>query len=144
MFGPARPPSARDRFAALRAVRELAPCSDREIWSLLRYADEVRAPKGQRVAQEGRPCGEFVAVIDGALRAGSRLLGRGNSCGWDAMWERSTNPSSVTVEADARLLVMSHEQFRAVKALVKSPRRQHNEPGLGAVAVTRHVSRVSP
>jgi hypothetical protein len=43
-----------------------------------------------------------------------------------------------------QLLVMSYEQFRAVKALVNCAPRQHNDPGLGAVAVTRHVSSVSP
>jgi CRP-like cAMP-binding protein len=131
---PSSPASARARFAALRAVRELAPCSDREIWSLLRYADEVRVPKGCRVVEEGRPASEFVAVIEGTLRAGSQLLGPGASFGWDAMWERSNNQASVTVEGDAGLLVMSHEQFRAVKAVVNYGRRRHNEPRLGAAA----------
>jgi hypothetical protein len=129
MFRPTPPQSARARFAALRAVPELASCSDRKIWSLLRYADEVCVPTGEQV-----PSGEFVVLIDGTLRAGTQLLGPGTSYGWDAMWDRSTNRTSVTVEADARLLVMSHAQFRAVKALVNSPPRQHNEPGLGAVA----------
>jgi len=141
---PSPPDSARARFAALRAIPELAASPDRDIWSLLRYADEIRVPKGCRIAEEGRPAVEFVVVIDGALRAASQLLGPGTSFGWDAMWERSTNQASVTVDADARLLVMSHEQFRAVKGLVNYGCRQHNEPGLGAVAVTRHVSRVSP
>lgn len=129
MFRPSPPQSARARFAALRAVPELASCSDREIWSLLRYADEVRVPAGEQV-----PSGEFVVLIDGTLRAGTQLLGPGTSFGWNAMWDRSCNRAGATVEADARLLVMSHAQFRAVKALVNSPRRQHNEPGLGAVA----------
>jgi CRP-like cAMP-binding protein len=144
MFRHSRPDSARARHAALRAIPELSECSDREIRSLLRYADEVRVPAGEQVAQAGRSCGEFIAVIDGVLRAGSELLGPGASFGWDAMWERSANHTTVTVARDARLLVMSHDQFRAVKALVKCPRRQHNEPGLGAVAVARHVSSVSP
>jgi hypothetical protein len=129
MFRSSPPQSARARFTALRAVLELASCSDREIWSLLRYADEVRVPAGEQV-----PAGEFLVLIDGTLRAGSQRLGPGTSYGWNAMWDRSCNRGSVTVEADARLLVMSHAQFRAVKALVKSPPRQHNEPGLGAVA----------
>jgi CRP-like cAMP-binding protein len=134
IFRPSRPESARARFAALRAIRELASCSDRDICSLLKYADEVRVPAGAQVAQEGRPSSEFIAVIDGTLRAGSQLLGPGTSFGWDSMWERSTNQASVTVERDARLLVMSHDQFRAIKALVNYGRRQHNEPGLGAAA----------
>lgn len=100
------------------------------------------------MAQEGHLCTAFVAVIEGTLCASfhgmSTPLGPGDSYGWDAMWERSTNRATVTVEADARLLVMSHEQFRSVKALVNYGRRRHNEAGLGAVAVTRHVSSVSP
>jgi hypothetical protein len=145
---PSPPSSAYARFFALRAVRELASCSDKEIWSLLRYADEVRVLSGDRVAQEGHLCTEFVAVIEGTLCARfhgvSMPLGPGDTYGWDAMWERSTNRTTVTVEADTRLLVMSHEQFRAVKALVNYGRWQHNEAGLGAVAVARHVSSVSP
>ena len=140
--------SARARFGALRALRELASCSDREIWSLLRYADEVRVVAGDEVAHEGKLSTEFVVVIQGVLRACSRdasqLLGPGSSYGWNAMWERSTNRATVTVESDARLLVMSHEQFRSIKAVALQEAPEHNGPGLGAVAVTRHVSSVSP
>jgi CRP-like cAMP-binding protein len=106
------------RFGALRAAAELSTCSDADIWSLLTHADEVRLSAGERVAQEGRYCTELVVVLYGALRARSRLIGPGETSGWDAMWERSTNPVTVTAETDARVLVMSHDQFRAVKALV--------------------------
>jgi CRP-like cAMP-binding protein len=108
----------RARFAALRAVAELAPCSDADVWSLLVYADEVRLFAGDRVAQGGRSCTELAVVIEGTLCSRSRLLGPGATVGWDEMWERSTNRTTVTAETDARLLVMSHDQFRAVKALV--------------------------
>jgi len=113
-----RPSTTGERFAALRAVSELASCSDREVWSLVAYADEVGLDAGDQVAREGRFCTEFVVVMEGALRARSVLIGPGGSLGWHALWERSTNPANVVVEADARLLVMSHDQFRAVKALV--------------------------
>ena len=106
------------RFAALRAFAELASCSDAEIWSLLSYADEVRLSVGDTVAEEGRYCSELVVVIEGTLRARRRLVGPGEASGWDAMWDRSTNPVAVTAETEARVLVMSHDQFRAVKALV--------------------------
>jgi CRP-like cAMP-binding protein len=108
----------RARFAALRAVAELTPRSDADIWSLLAYADEVRLLAGDRVAQEGRLCSELVVVIEGTLRNRSHLVVPGETVGWDAMWERSVNPATVVAESDARLLVMSHDQFRAVKALV--------------------------
>ena len=108
----------RARFAALRAVAELARRSDADIWSLLAYADEVRLSAGDRVAQEGRLCSQLVVVIDGTLRNRFHQVVPGETVGWDAMWERSTNAATVTAETDARLLVMSHDQFRAVKALV--------------------------
>jgi CRP-like cAMP-binding protein len=111
-------PTQARRFAALRAVPELAPCSDAEIQSLLPYADEVRLFARDSVAQEGSYCGELVVVIEGTLRSRSQLVGPGETIGWDEMWERSINPATVTAETDARLLVMSHDQFRAVKALV--------------------------
>jgi CRP-like cAMP-binding protein len=108
----------RARFAALRAAGELARCSDAELWSLLTHADEVQLLAGDRVVEEGRYCGELVIVMEGRLRARSHLAGPGDIYGWNAMWERSTNPATVTAETDARVLVMSHDQFRAVKALV--------------------------
>jgi CRP-like cAMP-binding protein len=111
-------PTQGRRFAALRAVPELAPCSDAEIRSLLSYADEVRLFARDAVAQEGRYCAELVVVIEGTLRSRSHLVGPGETIGWAEMWERSINPATVTAETDARLLVMSHDQFRAVKALV--------------------------
>jgi CRP-like cAMP-binding protein len=108
----------RARFAALRAAAELASCSDAGIWSLLTYADEVRLGEGDTVVQQGCYCSELVVVIEGTLRARSHLIRPGETLGWDEMWEHSTNPTTVTAETDARLLVMSHDQFRAVKALV--------------------------
>jgi hypothetical protein len=113
-----RTTAQRERFAALRAVAELEPCTDLEVWSLLAYADEVRVFAGDGVAQEGRLCDELVVVVQGALCSGSQLVGPGETVGWSEMWERATNPATVSAETDARLLVMSHGQFRAVKALV--------------------------
>lgn len=111
-------PTQERRFAALRAVRELAPCSDSEIRRLLAYTDEVRLSARDAVAQEGRYCSELVVVIEGTLNARRQLIGPGEAIGWRAMWERSTNPVTVTAATDARVLVMSHDQFRAVKGLV--------------------------
>jgi len=113
-----RTSAQRERFAALRAVAELEPCADSEIWSLLTHSDEVSLFAGDGVAEEGRYCTELVVVIEGALCSGCHLVGPGKAVGWAEMWERSLNPATVTAETDARVLVMSHDQFRAVKALV--------------------------
>jgi CRP-like cAMP-binding protein len=115
------------RFAALRAVGELAGCSDAEISSLLRYTDEVDVPAGTVVAERERLCSAFVVVLEGSLQSACVQLGPGNSVGWDAMWERAANSATVVAESDARLLVMSHDQFRAVKGLV--PPRVATLPG---------------
>jgi len=103
------------RFQALRAVRELAACSDGEISSLLRYTDEVEVSAGDLVAAGGQLCTAFVVVVQGTLCAGFCRLRPGESFGWDAMWERSVNAATVVADSEARLLVMSHDQFRAVK-----------------------------
>jgi CRP-like cAMP-binding protein len=101
----------------------MAPYPDRQLEGLLPYFDEVTLPAGTLVACEGMPCAEFVVVMRGRLQAtapcaGSRTLVAGDTFGWEAMWEREANSATVVVEADAQLLVMSHSQFRAVKALV--------------------------
>ena len=107
------------RFQALRAVRELAGCSDGDISSLLRYTDEVEVSAGDVVAQGGQLCTAFVVVVQGTLCVGFGHLRPGESVGWDAMWERSVNPATVVADSHARLLVMSHDQFRAVKGATR-------------------------
>jgi CRP-like cAMP-binding protein len=104
-------------LAALRALPQLAACSDREIAGLIRSIDQVCVRAGEVVAEKGRQCSEFVVVLEGTLRAEWGLLGPGDSLGWAAMWERGSNPSRVIAESGARLLVMSHAQFRAVKGV---------------------------
>jgi CRP-like cAMP-binding protein len=115
-----------DRLRALRSTRELSHCSDSELRSLLPHADEIAVRSGSRLAVEGQPCREFLIVIEGRLRAassggGCQTLGSGDSWGWSAMWERSLNDATVVADSDARLLVMGHAQFRAVKALAAPP-----------------------
>ena len=110
-----------DRLARLRTTPELAGWSDRSLQALLPQFDEVTLPAGRLIAFEGSPCTELVIVLEGALSARSRsgdhrLLRAGDSSGWRAMWERGPNEATVVVESEARLLVMGHAQFRAVKA----------------------------
>jgi CRP-like cAMP-binding protein len=109
------------RFAALRAMRELADCSDSDVWSLLSSADEIRVPAGTVVAQASRYCTQLVVVMEGTLRVASNgtadRLGRSDTVGWAAMWDRSMNEATVVAESEARLLVIGHAQFRAFKAV---------------------------
>jgi CRP-like cAMP-binding protein len=110
-----------DRLATLRATPELAGWPDRSLQALSRQFDEVTLPAGRLIALEGTQSTEFVIVLEGGLRSASlagdsRLLRAGDSYGWRAMWERGPNDATVVVECEARLLVMGHAQFRAIKA----------------------------
>jgi Cyclic nucleotide-binding domain len=110
-----------DRLATLRATPELAEWSVRSLQALSQQFDEVTLPAGRLIALEGMPCTEWVIVLEGglgsrSLSGDSRLLRAGESSGWRAMWERGPNEATVVVESEARLLVMGHAQFRAVKA----------------------------
>ncbi|MDQ6796200.1 MAG: cyclic nucleotide-binding domain-containing protein [Chloroflexota bacterium] len=109
-----------DRLAVLRATAELAGWPKRSLRALAPQFDEVVLPAGRLVALEGLPCSEFVIVLEGGLRSRSlsgaaRLLRACDSCGWRAMWERGPNAATVVVESEARVLIMGHAQFRAVK-----------------------------
>ena len=112
------------RLETLRAARELAAYPDEQLERLLPYFDEVSLPAGSVVARRSDQCSEFVVVMRGRLtatepHARARTLTAGDTLGWQAMWEREPNSATVVVEADARLLVMSHAQFRAIKAVAK-------------------------
>jgi CRP-like cAMP-binding protein len=114
------------RIEALRAVPELASYADGDLNTLLPYFDEVTVSAGSVVAREGERCSEFVVVLNGRLHTegGStptRRLRAGDSLGWDAMWQRLPNNATAVVDTEAHLLVMSHAQFRAIKAIAKPP-----------------------
>lgn len=120
---------AASRLLALRGTRELASYPPRDLEALLPFFDEVLMPVGSPVAVEGHRCTEFVVVMDGRLKlcstgAERRVLRAGDSLGWYAMWERGWNEATVVVEEAARLLVMSHAQFRAVKSIAEPPAPQ--------------------
>ena len=110
-----------ERLRALRATKELGGFSKAKLHSLLPHLDELRVAPGEQLAHEGRPCHHFLVVASGLLetcrqgRAGK--LGPGDSFGWHAMHDRGVNDASVSAMSAANLLVMSHEQFRAVIGL---------------------------
>ena len=112
----------RERLTALRGISDLNGWPERALVSLRPYFDEINLPTGRRLAIEGRPCAQFLVVLEGELEAcsasgGTFRLGAGASAGWRAMLERGPNEATLYVPASARVLVMGHAQFRAVRAL---------------------------
>ena len=125
--------SNRERLRMLRHTREFEGCTDAHLQALLPYFDEVAVPAGSRLAQEGRLSHQFFIVTEGELetcRQGTRgKLAPGDSFGWNAMYEHGRDDATVTAASMARLLVMGHAQFRAVKAVVREP-AESSEPAL--------------
>lgn len=120
-----------ERLAALRKLPELAGVGPAALRSLLPYLDEVTIGAGELLARAGRPCTEYLVVVEGSLEArgsaGTRRLEPGQSSGWREMWERGMNRETLVVTSRARLLVMGRAQFRAVTAL--GDRRPEAEAG---------------
>lgn len=91
------------------------------------FFDEVSVPRGMVIAEEGRLCHEFVVVAAGELevcrKGRATRLGPGGSFGWSAIQERAHYNATVVATSPARLLVMSHAQFRAAEALAGQPVR---------------------
>ena len=110
-----------ERLDVLRATKELGGRTDADLRRLLPFVDEVSVPSGTVIADAGRLCHQLVIVASGMLetcRNGrSGRLGRGDSFGWSAMADRSSYDETVLSISPARLLVMSHEQFRAAEAI---------------------------
>jgi CRP-like cAMP-binding protein len=117
----------------LRLAKELEGCTDAQLQSLVPYFDEVAVTAGTRLAQEGRLSQQFFIVTEGELetcRQGTRgELARGDSFGWNAMYEHGWDDATVTAASGARMLVMGHAQFRAVKSVVSEP-VESSEPAL--------------
>jgi len=107
---------AEERVRLLRAVPELAGLRD-----AARHFDEVRVAAGEMLAEEGGLCHQYLVVAEGTLRTQQRgqtgELGPGDSFGFSAMQSRDVNPAGVVALTEARVLVMSHAQFRAAEPL---------------------------
>jgi len=120
------------RLRALRALPELAHLSGSELRGLLGHFDEITVPAGTVISRAGRFCGQYVVVLDGRLAtvdgAGRPTGMAAASCGWEPMCERGVSPATVLADSDARLLVMSHAQFRAVPIRARDLGRDRRAP----------------
>lgn len=113
--------STQERLRVLRATKELGARSDAQLVSLLPYMDEHCVAAGAQLALEGRLCHQLLIVASGSLETCRQgrpgTLGPGETFGWQAMRQRGVNEASVSAASATHLLVMSHEQFRAVDGL---------------------------
>jgi CRP-like cAMP-binding protein len=102
---------------ALSLVPLFAQLSKRELEFVATRADEVDAPAGQKLTTQGRPGDSFYILLEGEAYVDvdgkpRRSLKTGDFFGEISMLDRGLASATVTTKTDARLLVMSHAQFR--------------------------------
>ncbi len=106
----------------LSRVPLFSQLSKRELEFVASRADEVEAPKGQTLTTQGRLGDSFYVLLDGEAGVEidgepRRTLKTGDFFGEISMLDRGLATATITTRTPARLLVMSHAQFRdAIKS----------------------------
>jgi CRP-like cAMP-binding protein len=96
--------------------------SKHELEFIASRTDEVAVNAGRRLTTQGEPGDSFYVLLDGEAQVEvdgnpRRTMHKGDFFGEISMLDRGLGTATVTVSQDARLLVMSHAQFRdAIKA----------------------------
>jgi CRP/FNR family transcriptional regulator, cyclic AMP receptor protein len=107
---------------ALSRVPLFSQLSKRELEFVSTRADEVDARAGEKLTTQGRPGDSFYVLLEGEAFVDvngkpRQTLKTGDFFGEISMLDRGLASATVTTKTDARLLVMSHAQFRdAIKA----------------------------
>jgi CRP-like cAMP-binding protein len=102
---------------ALSGVPLFSHLTKRELEFVATRADEVEVPAGKKLTTQGRPGDSFYILLDGEAYVDvdgkpRRILKPGDFFGEISMLDRGLASATVTTKAAARLLVMSHAQFR--------------------------------
>ncbi len=115
-------PMSTSKAKALSRVPLFSRLSNRELEFVASRADEVNAKAGQKLTRQGRSGDSFYVLLDGEadveVDGGPRAtMKTGDFFGEISMLDRGLASATVTARTEARLLVMSHAQFRdAIKA----------------------------
>ncbi len=113
---------ADSKTQALSRVPLFSQLSRQELEFVASRADEVEAKAGKRLTTQGTPGDSFYILLDGEADVAVDGLARpalkkGDFFGEISMLDRGLASATVTTRTDARMLVMSHAQFRdAIKA----------------------------
>jgi CRP-like cAMP-binding protein len=105
------------KIEALSRVPVFAGCRPDELQFLASRADEVDAAAGQTLIRQGTPSDTFYILLEGEAEVqvdGQPLpvLREGDFFGEISMLDRGPATATVVATTPARLMVMSHAQFR--------------------------------
>jgi CRP/FNR family transcriptional regulator, cyclic AMP receptor protein len=110
------------KIDALGRVPLFARCSRKELEFLITRTDEVDVSAGQTLIKQGNPGDTFYLLLDGQATVqvdghDRPPLGPGSFFGEIGILDRGPATATVVTTTPARLMVMSHAQFRdAIKA----------------------------
>ena len=107
------------KVKALSQVPLFEDCSQRELAFIASRTDEVPVGAGRQLTRQGRPSNAFYVILDGEAEVevdGTKrgVLKKGDFFGEISMLDRGNATASVTTRTPAKLMVMSHAQFRDV------------------------------
>ena len=97
-------------------------CTEKELEFIASRADEVTVPAGRTLIKQGEPSDAFYILYEGEAEVDingqkRRTLGAGDFFGEIGMLDRGLGTATVLTRTPARLMVMSHAQFRdAIKS----------------------------
>jgi PPM family protein phosphatase len=108
---------ADSKIEALRRVPLFSQLTPKELKFIASRTDEVSIPAGRQLTRQGRSSDTFYVILDGEVEVevdGKRraTLKAGDFFGEISMLDRGVGTATVVTTSPARMMVMSHSQFR--------------------------------
>ena len=105
------------KVEALRQVPLFERCASKDLEFVASRTDEVEVPAGRLLVQQGRPADTFYLLLEGEadLEVDGKTrpaLKAGDFFGEISMLDLGPATATVVTRTPARLMVMSHTQFR--------------------------------
>ncbi len=104
------------KIRLLSGVALFSQCAKHELRRIAALVDEIEAPKGKTLTQEGDTGVEFFVVVEGvatATRRGRKVatIGPGSFFGELALLDQGPRAATVTADTDMHLLVLTSRAF---------------------------------
>jgi CRP/FNR family transcriptional regulator, cyclic AMP receptor protein len=105
------------KLDALKRVPLFSRCSDQELRFVASKTDDLAVERGRVLTRQGEAADTFYVLLDGEAEVEidgrpRRVLHAGDFFGEISMLDRGPATATVTTRTSARLMVMSHPQFR--------------------------------
>ena len=127
-FSTARPP-----YAGLPFFRGW---SDDDLRRLQRLAEELVYAPGEVLVTGGTTAREALVIVSGAVRAGDRVLGPGDTIGAEAVLTRGDHATTVVARTDVTVLYLGSRELHGLLQVVPAFGRSLSTALAGRLAAT--------